>query len=292
MAWLELTLALRADATADVEQCLENAGALSITLTDAADQPLLEPGVGETPLWDKVTLSALFAHDVQQAGVTDALVALDATNQDTFHWREVKDQAWERVWLDRFSPQQFGDRLWVVPGEHTAPDDAVVVRLDPGLAFGTGDHETTAMCLEWLGGVDSLAGQHVLDFGCGSGILAIAAAQLGASRVVALDNDPQALIATRDNAARNGVVDRIEVVPAPLDANNQFDIVLANVLAGPLIALADRLVGALRNDGQLVLSGLLTSQTEEVGAAYTPHVVWEPPVSRGDWARLDGRRVA
>ncbi|MEO1575432.1 MAG: 50S ribosomal protein L11 methyltransferase [Pseudomonadota bacterium] len=292
MAWLELTVALPAAATTAVESRLEDIGALSITLSDAADQPLLEPGVGETPLWANVVLTALFEEDIQREPVVRALRDLDGVDTRDITWRDVQDQAWERVWLDRFAPQSFGKRLWVVPGEHTAPDGAVVVRLDPGLAFGTGDHPTTAMCLEWLGNRDDLSGQRVLDFGCGSGILAIAACKLGARDVTALDNDPQALIATRDNAQRNGVADHINVVPAPLADSAPFDIVLANILAGPLVALAETLIRALAPGGHLVLSGLLADQVDEVSAAYAHTVSWASPAITGDWVRLDGARAA
>ena len=292
MAWVELNVALPARDTGAVEQCLEDLGALSITLTDAADEPILEPGVGETPLWSNVVLTALFDADAPRAAILAALDALDDVTVAAPGWREVADQAWERVWLARFKPQSFGPRLWVVPGDHTAPDDAVAVRLDPGLAFGTGDHPTTALCLEWLGQRNDLTGQSVLDFGCGSGILAIAAARLGASGVTALDNDPQALIATRDNAARNGVEAQIDILEAPLPGNRQFDIILANVLASPLVALSDTISGALKPAGQLVLSGLLEAHIGEVQAAYAPQVSFDAPVIRGDWVRLDGRKAA
>lgn len=292
MAWLELSVALPASATAAVESRLEDIGALSITLSDAADQPLLEPGVGETPLWANVVLTALFDEGTPREPVVRALSDMADVDTDALEWRDVADQAWERVWLDRFAPQSFGARLWVVPGEHDTPDDAAVVRLDPGLAFGTGDHPTTAMCLEWLGNRDNLTDQRVLDFGCGSGILAIAACKLGALDVTALDNDPQALIATRDNAARNNVAHSIDVIPAPLAEVPPFDLVLANILAGPLVALATTLTRALKPGGALVLSGLLAEQADEVAAAYAPAVTFAPPTTRDDWIRLDGVRAA
>lgn len=293
MAWLELTLALPAAATGPVEHCLEEHGALAITLTDAADQPLLEPGVGETPLWAEVVLTALFDADQPRGPVAAALRALPEIDAAAdIQWREVQDQAWERAWLERFAPQAFGQQLWVVPGDAAPPDpDSAVVRLDPGLAFGTGDHPTTALCLTWLGNQPSLAEKRVLDFGCGSGILAIAALKLGAAHVTAIDNDPQALLATRDNAERNGVTDRLTVSPPPLGETAGFDIVLANILARPLIDLSDNIAAAVAPGGTLVLSGLLSDQIEAVSDAYAGRIKFGPATRSDDWIRLDGQRI-
>jgi ribosomal protein L11 methyltransferase len=288
MAWLELTIGLKAQDPQPVETCLEEHGALAITLTDAGDQPLLEPGVGETPLWHDVKLTALFDADVDRPSVERALT-VPAT---ALTWQTLDDRQWEREWLTRFRPQQFGQRLWVIPGDTPPVDsDAVNVRLDPGLAFGTGDHETTAMCLRWLGNQPAAHGQRVLDFGCGSGILAIAAVKLGATCAVAVDIDPQALLATRDNAARNGVANKLTTDHPDALTDETFDVVLANILAAPLIELAPAIAGRVAPGGALVLSGILENQSAQVMAAYAPWIAFADPEQDGDWICLHGRRT-
>lgn len=294
MAWLELTLSVPAPSTGVVELCLETLEALAVTLSDAGDQPLLEPGVGETPLWREVTVTALFDTDTNQAAIESALRDIDSlTPAPALHWRELEDRPWEREWLTRFAPQKFGQSLWVVPGDEPPPEpDAVNVRLDPGLAFGTGDHATTRMCLTWLGDHGPFHGLSALDFGCGSGILAIAALKLGATRAVALDNDPQALIATRDNATRNAVEDALSVVgheqPERLGT---FDLVLANILAAPLIELAPVIASRVGSNGRLVLSGILLEQAQDVLAAYRPWIEFAPVTAEGEWVCLHGQRT-
>lgn len=291
MPWLQLSFDVPRTRAEDFSLNLEIAGALSVTLGDAGDEPQLEPGPGETPLWSEVTVSALFECDPE----SEALVARLAANLagqlgKTPRIERIEDQVWERVWLDTFKPTRFGQRLWVCPHGQD-PDDphAVVVALDPGLAFGTGHHATTALCLEWLDGA-SLAGRTVLDFGCGSGILAIAALKLGAARAIAVDHDPQALDATRENAAANGVADRLDIyLPADMP-DLAVDCVLANILAGPLIELAPRLTGLLKPAGDLVLSGVLAEQVESVRAAYAERIELDPTRIREDWALICGRR--
>ena len=295
MAWLELTLQVPAPSAGVVELCLETTEALAVTLSDAGDQPLLEPGVGETPLWREVTVTALYDADTERAPIESALRAIDTLNPSPeLHWRALADRAWEREWLSRFQAQQFGRALWVVPGDQPPPDPAAVnVRLDPGLAFGTGDHATTRMCLTWLGDHAPFTGQRMLDFGCGSGILAIAALKLGAREAVALDNDPQVLTATRANAARNDVTAGLQVVghehPEKLGS---FDLVLANILAAPLIELAPIIAAQVDRAGQLVLSGILCEQADDVIAAYQAQFEFAPKMIEGDWVCLHGRRSA
>lgn len=299
MPWLQLTLTADQDRAALLEAALESAGALAVTLGDAADDPLLEPPPGAMPLWQAVRLVALFADDAagaaQAAALADQLSHLSLTPPRIEH---LADRTWERVWLDEFRPTRFGRRLWVCPvgqpvSDPDAAPDKVVVELDPGLAFGTGHHPTTALCLEWLDGAD-LTGRTLLDYGCGSGILAIAALKLGAAAVIAVDHDPQALTATRDNAAANAVADRLKVgLPRDLPGLGvrlPVDCVIANILAGPLIELAPQLLAALAPGGDLVLSGVLGAQVPAVAAAYADD--WEPaPVRlRDDWALLAGRR--
>ncbi|MEW6692942.1 MAG: 50S ribosomal protein L11 methyltransferase, partial [Pseudomonadota bacterium] len=207
-------------------------------------------------------------------------------------WGYVEDQDWERAWMDQFQPLRFGEKLWIVPSWIEAPDaEAVNILLDPGLAFGTGTHPTTALCLEWLDGAD-MAGKTVLDYGCGSGILAIAALKLGATDAWGIDIDPQALTATRDNAARNGIeASRLHTgLPGALPKDALFDVLLANILMGPLIELAPTLTGHVRPGGRLVLSGLLGEQAEEVMAAYAADFDFDPPALKEGWARLTALR--
>src|SRR6185312_51115 len=216
MPFLELSLTARLEQQPRVEEALEDLGALSITLRDAdaetpGEQAIFEPGVGELPLWPTITLNALFDEHTDRRGLAEALgELLPWLEPDQLDFHAVEDQDWERVWMDQYQPMAFGRRLWIYPWNIEPPvdDERVVVRLDPGLAFGSGTHPTTALCLEWLDGLD-LAGQSVIDYGCGSGILAIAALKLGAASAIGVDNDPQALTASQDNAERNGVAERL-----------------------------------------------------------------------------------
>jgi ribosomal protein L11 methyltransferase len=269
MSWLELSVQVSRENASLVESLLQNEPVLALTLTDDADDPVLEPGVGETPLWPSVCVTALFSGDTAiepLARILSLVPGVGRPQQVSF--RKFEDQQWERVWLDRFKPMQFGTGLWIVPGEAPAPATANhILRLDPGLAFGTGTHPTTHLCLEWIDSLD-FDGKQVVDYGCGSGVLGIAAAIKGAGSVICVDNDPQALTATDDNAHRNGVQD-VVCSQSPEQFNPQAaDIVLANILAGPLVELAPRLSAALRPGGQLVLSGILQEQAKEVINAY------------------------
>lgn len=294
MPWLQIVLHTDRGRAERYSDRLEEAGAQAVSLQDAEDDPLYEPAPGEAPLWERVRVSGLFAADRDP----EAIMAMwtDATGQDQpppWSAEVLPDQDWTRAWMERFVPMRFGTRLWVCPGWASVDDPgAVTVLLDPGLAFGTGTHPTTALCLEWL---DRRLepGLRVVDYGCGSGILAIAAARLGASRVQAVDNDPQALIACRDNARRNRVEARIETYapedfPAPGCA--PADLVLANILAGPLIELAPRLAGLVRPGGRIVLSGILEAQAEEVREAYHAAFRMQRPVLSEGWTRLEGVR--
>lgn len=289
----------RLDAT---EALLWERGALAITLLDAADQPLLEPAPGETPMWNEVTLEALLPDSTDPVEIVLALTAvgLIASPADT-RLTDVPERDWyrdwTRAWMDRFEPMRFGESIWICPS-HIEPDPAwpVVVRLDPGLAFGSGTHPTTALCLEWLDGEwldgQDLQGRQVIDYGCGSGVLAVAAALKGAARVVAIDHDPQALVATRENAFRNGVDDRIETaLPDQIDPG-PADIVLANILAGVLVDLAPQLAALVAPGGRLVLSGILEKQTGSVVAAYRERLALESQACREGWMRLDYGRLA
>jgi len=291
--WQELTLRLAREQLETAESLLLAAGAVSVTYRDAEDQPVLEPAPGETPLWDQVLVSGLFEADADLATVRALIaaqlpgMAADATT------RRIEDQDWERAWMDDFRPMRFGERLWICPSWGEPPEpDAVNILIDPGLAFGSGTHPTTALCLEWLD-AHPPTGRDVIDYGSGSGILAVAALRLGAARVTAVDIDPQALIATRDNAAKNGVDDDRLCVDYPERLGDATaDLVIANILAGPLAELAPTMADRVRPGGAIVLSGILREQAETVRGAYTPWFDMDPPAFREDWTRLSGRRRA
>ncbi len=292
MPFLQLTVELGREAPDAAEAACFAAGALAVTLADAGEQTLLEPAPGETPLWPLLRLQALFPAGTAQALVEATLQALAGLSGPSLRWEAVEDRAWEREWLRDFRPMRFGRRLWVCPGGQAAPEPgAVVLELDPGLAFGTGTHPTTALCLEWLDAAP-LAGCRLLDYGCGSGILALAALKLGAARAWALDHDPQALTAARANAAHNGLGERLEVVADPAALPRPFDVVVANILSGPLIALAPSLAGCCRPGGAIALAGLLDAQAPEVAAAYRPWFDIRAMAARGGWTLLAGERRA
>ncbi len=279
------------DPEAAQDACFE-CGALAVTLADAADDPVLEPAPGETPLWPSVRLTALLPDGPAGAEVARSIAAALGLSPGDAALEQLEDRPWEREWLRDFRPMRFGRRLWICPGGQAAPDpDAVVIELDPGLAFGTGTHPTTALCLEWLDGA-GLAGESLLDYGCGSGILALAGLALGAGPVTAVDIDPQALIATRENATRNGLAAALTVLPADELAQTGFDVVVANILSGPLIELAPRLAQLTRAGGRIVLAGLLDEQAADVAQAYQPWFDIGAHGTRSGWALLAGRRRA
>ena len=304
MPWLELSLRSTEAEQPRYERALEDVGALSVTLLDADadttnERAILEPGVGQTPIWKSLVLTALFEDG------TDALALLAAL--DTFDpgldwagasFRTVADEDWERAWLDQFQPMQFGAHTWIVPWNHELPaeadvPDAAVVRLDPGLAFGSGTHPTTALCLRWL---DALAAEgvlgdaRVLDFGCGSGILALAALKLGAAAAVGVDNDPQALIASADNAARNAVDTRLAVYLPDDEPPATYPVVVANILASALDALAEALAARVATGGRIALSGILVGQEDELLQRYAAWFDDLQVAIDGDWVRITGRR--
>ncbi|HEY5774538.1 MAG TPA: 50S ribosomal protein L11 methyltransferase, partial [Xanthomonadales bacterium] len=242
-------------------------------------------------LWPSVCVTALFAGDTPVEPLTRMLSlvpGVDWPHQVTF--RKFEDQQWERVWMDRFKPMQFGSDLWIVPGEMEVPVSAKhVLRLDPGLAFGTGTHPTTRLCLEWMDGHD-FAAETVVDYGCGSGVLGITAAIKGAKAVICVDNDPQALTATRDNAQRNNVQDTVVCLAPEQFQPQQADVVLANILAGPLVELAPRLGASVRPGGSLVLSGILEEQSDEVENAYAASFDGLQKKVMDGWVLLTGRK--
>lgn len=304
MPFLELTLPCTDAAQPRIEVALESVGALAVTLGDAhADEPderaIFEPGVGEQPLWGEMLLTALFDADTSQELLLHALHEADAgIDWSRAAFRDVADQDWERAWMDDYVPLRFGRRTWIVPWNRELPDeaqvdDAAIVRLDPGLAFGSGTHPTTSLCLQWLdtlADAGTLREATVLDFGCGSGILALAALKLGATHAVGIDNDPQALIATHDNAERNGLDARLDVY-MPADAPRAtYPVVIANILASALIVLVDTIAAAVAPGGRIALSGILDGQQDEVIDAYASHFDALKVAIEGDWVRVDGVR--
>jgi ribosomal protein L11 methyltransferase len=300
MPWLELELTVDAATQPRAESALEELGALAVTLMDAdADTPdeaaIFEPGIGETPLWQSLTLLALFDLETDRRDIVQRLRdALPDVAPDRIMFREVADRDWERAWMDRFQPMRFGERLWIYPWNVEPPADrdadTAIVRLDPGLAFGTGTHPTTALCLEWLDSLD-LAGKALIDYGCGSGVLAIAALKLGAAHAIGIDNDPQALTASRDNAMRNGVGDRLQCIASdalPRDA--RCDVLIANILAGPLHELAPRFATLCNRSTPIALSGILAGQEPDLLERYATCGFQDLEcVKLEGWVRISGR---
>lgn len=290
MSWLKLSLVLEQDSVAALETLLEDFAPLSVAVTDAGDEPLLEPALGTTPLWHACRLEALFDLGLDVGLLRRALAGL---NIDSAAIDFLDDEDWLNRWRQYAVDFCFADRLWLVPRDTPAPAEPAL-HLDPGLAFGSGSHPTTRLCLDWLARAD-LSGQAVLDYGCGSGILALAAMKLDSGPVLAIDHDPQALLATRENAAYNALAEGaagLEVgLPGAL-GDRKFAVIVANILANPLIELAGTLTQALATGGVLIMSGLLEAQAEEVMAAY-PALIFVPPVLEADeqganWARLEG----
>jgi len=280
-----------------IEEALEQLGALAVTLNDThADAPdeqaIFEPGVGEMPLWSEIALEALFEADIDRAALQAALAPqLPAEVAASLAFEDVPDQEWERAWMDQFKPMQFGRRTWVYPWNIEPPTDPelAIIRLDPGMAFGSGTHPTTALCLEWLDSLD-LAGKTVLDFGCGSGVLALAALVLGADAAVGVDNDPQALTATADNAERNGFGKRLQVYLPQDEPAAQYPVVVANILAVALDELEPQLASRCAPGGVIALSGILDGQEDELLLRYSADFAELRVDRREDWVRISGRR--
>jgi len=291
--YLSLSVELEGRDPEAVEAALFDAGAVSVTLTDAVDDAILEPAPGEVRLWPRTVLQALFP--AEAAGPESIVLLAQALElpASSIQVRHVAERVWEREWLKDFHAMRFGRRLWVVPHHEPPPadTDAVIVRLDPGLAFGTGTHPSTALCLSWLD-ARLVEGASVIDYGCGSGVLAVAAAKLGAREVHAFDIDPQALIATRDNAAANAVGRSVRVHDDAATLPAEVDVVVANILAGTLVELAPRLCALLVPGGQLILAGILKQQVHEVRAGFAPHLELSVFAERDGWSALSGRKAS
>ena len=269
-SWLQITLSSNEKHCETLSDFLYDLGAQSITYEDAGDTPLFEPPLGTTPLWAQIKIIALFEKPCDQHALTTQIGSqlIDCDLPTTLKSEHIKNQVWERAWMQHFTPRQFGENLWIYPSWYPLPNDPnlTVLLLDPGLAFGSGTHPTTAMCLHWLSTQD-LSDQTVIDYGCGSGILAIAASKLGAKQVYAIDCDPQALIATKNNCEKNGLQNVIIGFPdqlPPLKA----DLIVANILAGPLVQLAPLFWTHCAHHGQVLLSGILADQAPDLMAAY------------------------
>lgn len=290
MAWLQLHIHSSPAEAELIEDALLDNGAVSVTFQDRADQPILEPKLGETPLWQETRVTGMFDAEVDAAVVTTNLVRQLGWEPE-HQWEQLEDKDWIREWMENYQPIQCGPDLWICPSWLEAPDpQATVVRLDPGLAFGTGTHPTTLLCLQWLARQE-FEGLNVVDYGCGSGILGIAALLRGARHLDAVDIDPQALTATVDNCQRNGIEpSRFSTYLPKQLPSVEADVVFANILAGPLVELAPTLTALTRPGGYLCLAGLLASQAEVVKAAYAQHFEFEEDQQHEEWVRLSARR--
>ncbi|MGH1487610.1 MAG: 50S ribosomal protein L11 methyltransferase [Cellvibrionaceae bacterium] len=306
MPWLQLIADTQRSSAESIENALLKAGAASVTLQEhipagAKEDPILEPSLGETPLWDHARITGLFSADCnteQINGVLSEALSTLSTSTSTLtpnlRWEQLEDKDWEREWMDNYHPIQCGDSLWICPSWQSPPNpSATNVLLDPGLAFGTGTHPTTFLCMKWLA-TQNLNNKTVIDYGCGSGILGIASLLLGAKSAVGIDIDPQALIATQDNVLRNSL--SVEQFPVYLPQENKTitpaDLVLANILAGPLVELADTLLAHLSLNGKICLSGVLVEQADKVIEAYQEYIEFEPIQQKEEWVQLAGRRIS
>ncbi|MDO7554797.1 MAG: 50S ribosomal protein L11 methyltransferase [Oceanospirillaceae bacterium] len=294
MPWVQLTLSSSPENSEFLEDMLLLCGAGAVSMLDGADQPVFEPIKGTTPLWQDTQVMGLFEADTDADALLDYLgngwkATFANAPFPNYKLEILEDKDWERQWMDRFEPLKFGSRLWVCPSWKPVPDPmAVNLMLDPGLAFGTGSHPTTALCLQWIAEQD-WQGKTVIDYGCGSGILAIGAMLMGAKRVLGVDNDTQALTATKDNAQRNGIA--AQAIPVFLPENTPkeaVDVMLANILAGPLIDMAAHLAELTKVRGLITLSGILEQQADAVVKAYSPWFDMHTVASKDEWVRIDG----
>lgn len=291
MAWLQLRINSSRDDVAKVERVLEHVSALSITLEDNADQPIFEPEIGETPLWQDTRVTGLFSAEIDSNKVAAEVSRRLKIPVEQCHWHVLEDKDWEREWMKNYHPIQCGEHFWICPSWLEAPDpNATNLVLDPGLAFGTGTHPTTFLCLQWLS-KQNLADKVAIDYGCGSGILGVAALLLGANKVFGVDIDPQALIATQENTVRNQLNKEQFPVYFPDKApKDQADIMLANILAGPLVELSPVLIERLNTGGSICLSGVLATQKEAIVEAYKEQIEFDEVSEKDGWICLTGRK--
>ncbi|WP_428608525.1 50S ribosomal protein L11 methyltransferase [Sedimenticola sp.] len=289
MPWIQAHLTTSKAQAPLIELLFESLGALATTLEDAKDEPLLEPKPGELPLWQLTRITGLFEGNINSDELRQRInQTLNSDVTLTLELEVLEDKAWERAWLDDFHAMPFGSRLWICPqGKRPDQEDAVIVELDPGLAFGTGTHPTTALCLQWLDRTP-LEQLELIDFGCGSGILAVAALKLGAKKVFATDHDLQAIQATAANAEKNGVLERLQLCDSGHLPDHPVDLVMANILAGTLIELKALLTGLTRPGGRIILSGILSEQAERVSEVYAESFMMSPPQQQEEWILLEG----
>lgn len=292
MPWLQLSINALRHQTGKLEDALLASGAVSVTLQDAADQPIFEPALGETPLWERVRLTGLFPADIDTLDTANRAGQLFGSALPEHKWELLEDKDWEREWMKNYHAIRCGERLWICPSWQSPPEpDKINLMLDPGLAFGTGTHPTTFMCMQWIDQQD-LTGLEVVDYGCGSGILGIAALLMGAQKVVGVDIDPQALTATKENAKRNKLaLDAISVYLPQGCPKQPADVVLANILAGPLAELAPTLSALTKVGGKICLSGILSTQAEPVMQAYAPWFTFDPVVQQEEWVCLTAVKI-
>ncbi|WP_150047299.1 MULTISPECIES: 50S ribosomal protein L11 methyltransferase [Methylomonas] len=294
MAWHQLSIVTDEQTAPELSDFFSELGAVSVTYSDAEDEPVYEPAIDQTQIWSHTRVTALFELDTDP-DVVQTLLFNQFIGRPLAYWQAevIQDQAWERAWMDYFQPMQFAGKFWVCPsGQEINQPGQICMTLDPGLAFGTGTHPTTAMCLEWLA-AHPLAGKTLIDYGCGSGILAVAAILLGAERADGVDIDPQALTATQYNADKNRVADKIAYYLPEQFHGVPADVVVANILANPLIKLAPTIAALVKPGGDLVLSGILHDQADMVAAAYRAQgLTVSEPVRLEDWCRLDARKPA
>ena len=292
MNWIQWRLTIKGQVSEPLEALLLDSGAVSITYQDAANRPVLEPDPGEIRLWDDLILIALYQADVNSREIEGVLSNLPVW-QDvrSSQWEVLEDKDWVRAWMDNYHPMQFGESLWICPTNAEPPNpDAINIMLDPGLAFGSGTHPTTALCLEHLE-KKIQGGEEIVDFGCGSGILAIAAVKLGATKAIGTDHDPQAVVASRDNAERNGVSENQFPVFHSGDFHTQpCDGVVANILAETLKHLSTEISELIRPGGWIAMSGILESQIDSVKTAYQKTIDFDQPTILDDWVLLTGTK--
>ncbi|PIE23644.1 MAG: 50S ribosomal protein L11 methyltransferase [Neptuniibacter caesariensis] len=296
MTWLQIKIQTTPDHSEPYEDLLLSSGCAAVTFEDTGDQPIFEPDLGTTPLWNNTTITGLFS---AEHNLEDTLAQIKQGHKALFpdlppppiKAEILEDKDWEREWMENYHPMQFGQRLWVCPSWREVPDpDAVNLMLDPGLAFGTGTHPTTALCLEWLE-ENNLTSQYVIDYGCGSGILGIAALLLGADKAIGIDIDPQALQATKDNLQRNNLDDdSLKVYLPENQPAEQADTLVANILAGPLVQLAPAIERLLKPKGKLCLSGLLANQAKEISETYSQWFELDPVAVKEGWIRITGTK--
>jgi ribosomal protein L11 methyltransferase len=289
--WKQISFEVKKSETDLVSEVLMGLGSISITYSDALDDAIYEPPVGQTPLWDNVKVNALFSSEVNQKSIEASI--LDICNIVVIDTVELNDRVWEEECQKDFPSMRFGKRLWVCPSwdaESILSNDSIVIHMDPGLAFGTGTHQTTSLCLEYLD-LNPPKNLYVIDFGCGTGILAIAAAKFGAKSVIAIDNDPQAVLSSTENVAKNKCENIIKTIHSiDQESDSKCDLLIANILANPLVELEPLFSDLVHTNGMLLLSGILKEQVDRVVKCYSINFSNIEVANKGEWFRISGKR--